>query len=393
MLPPAENAADLVSVFRAELDLIARWADVQPEALYAYVAELATSDRQVAGGSGPLDDEPRLREEMRRLGLEVTYRRPRPRRVERAMGEAIATLLDHGRLDPRYIPALDRLFGSADPFFVVARPRRRPAVVPPIPERAVSSHLEGRWTSEVTTDDAATGRTMPAELPDSRAQLGGADLESQGATSSTRSDDAGWVVLAEETWLRWLDWAYATETRVGSRLEPAMWALAEEDAQYIDPDDMDGIIPAAAALDDHVATFSHLRAQEYLTRARAPHSIVVRNEGLRFDTPGGGWLAMNPALAVHLGWRPAPTGLFRWLDSEGDVAAESVWWQDGFGQQRPPLFDDEVGRGWLVRASVSGWRQIAAVVGDTVDWRLVTRLARERPPASAVSAEPAPPMP
>lgn len=108
-----------------------------------------------------MDEESALREEMRHLGLEVTYRRPRQRRVERAMAEATAMFFDHGRLDARYAAALDLLFRSADPFFVVARPARRPAAVAPILERATSKDVKHQWTSEVSADVAATGRTIP----------------------------------------------------------------------------------------------------------------------------------------------------------------------------------------------------------------------------------------
>jgi len=403
MLEPADDAADIVSIFRPELDLIARWADVQPEALYHYVADRATASLPAGSQDYAFDDEPALREEMRRLGLKVTYRRPRPHRVERAMAEAAAMLVDHGRLGERYLPALDRLFRNADPYFVIARPTRRPSVVVPILERADSKYVGSEWTAAVTVNDAITGRTMPGVSVVPVEGQGGAASEPQRADAShetagpggrARSTDDAWIVLAEETWLRWLDWNYATETRVGARLQPTVWATIDpgDDArERPDPDDMDGETVAGQALDAHVAEFSHLTADDYLTRARASHSIVIRNVSYRFETPGGRWLALNPVLAERLGWRPAPDGLFRWLDSDGRVVAESVWWQDGFAQQRPPLFDDEVGWGWLVRVTVKGWRQLAATVGECVDWRRVARLAQEQPPAVVTVRDPVAP--
>jgi hypothetical protein len=363
MLEPAQHAADLVSVFRAELDLIAEWSGVQREALYEYVAERATLKLPASCQDYRFDDEPALREELQRLGLQVTYRRPRPRRVEGAMAEAAAMLVDHERLDERHLPALARLFRAADPHFVIARPTRRPSIVAPIRERSNSRHVERGWTEEASTEDAVTGR-------------------------STATAEDGWTLLAEETWLRWLVWEVATETRVGARLRCDVGARIrrEEDSREVpDPDDLDGDTAAGLALAAHVAEFSHLTADEYLTRARSSYSIVVRNLTYRFETPGRGWLALNPALAEHLGWRPAPDGLFRWLDADGRVAAESVWWQDGFRQQRPPLFDDEIGDGWQVRVSASGWHQLSAAVGACVDWRRVSRLAHEQPPREVVA--------
>lgn len=400
MLEAAEDAADFVAIFRAELDLIARWAGVQSEALYRYVADCATASLPAGSREYAFDDEPAIRDELRRLGLEVTYRRPRPRRVENALAEATAMLLDHGRLGERYLPALDRLFRSADPYFVIARPTRRPLVVAPIPERADSEYVANVWTAGVTADNAAMGRTMPAipttpaegrGWPTSEPQRPDASHALADAGGSPGSTDHGWIVLAEETWLRWLDWAHATETRVGARLEPHVWAPidSDEDAEEVpEPRDIDGDTAAGAALDAHVAEFSHLTADEYFTRARSSYSVIVRNVTYRFETPGGRWIALNPALGEHLGWRTAQDGLFRWLDSDGRAVAESMWWQDGFAQQRPPLFHDEVGHGWLVRVTVVGWQQIAATVGDCVDWRRVARLAKNQRPTRAVTWDP-----
>jgi hypothetical protein len=158
----------------------------------------------------------------------------------------------------------------------------------------------------------------------------------------------------------------------------------------LDPGDADGETAAGQALDAHVAEFAHLMADEYLTRAGSSYSVVVRNVTYRFETPGGRWLAFNPALAKYLGWQSAPDGLFRWLDADGRVAAESVWWRDGFAQQRPPHFEDEVGHGWLVRVSASAWRQVASTVGTCVDWRRVARIAQEQPPTGIVERAPVP---
>ena len=360
LLSAPEDAADLVAPFRAELDLLARWARVQPEALYRYVADSATALLPEGSRHYRFDDESALRDEMRRMSLEVTYRRPRPRRIERAMAGAAAMLVDHGRLSEQHFGALDHLFRNADPFFVRTFPSPRPRFVAPIAERENAHSVADDWTARASTDVAITGRVVP---------------------SADSADPEAWVVLAEETWLRWLDWEYATETRVGARLEPKVWTAIDpdDDAEELpNPHDMDGDTAAGQALAAHVAEVSHLLVREYLTRARRAESLVVRNTTFRFETPADAWLAINPALAEYLGWHFADDGLFRWRDSDGAVVAESVWWQDGFAQLRPPLRDDEVGYGWLVRVSARAWRQLAPVAGECVDWRRVARLAKER---------------
>lgn len=395
MLPPAEDALDLVSMFRDELDLIAMWAGVQPEALYRYVADRATSYLPEGNRRYGYDDEPDVREELIRLGLEIPYRRPRPRRVERAMAEAVAMLLDHGWLDERHVPALDELFVNADPYFLVVRPGRRPPAVAPIPERAKSEYVPDNWTTGVSADSALVGRTTPVQVIAPSEEILPRERRADAAPGVPAARqpvdvDEEWIILAEYTWLRWLHWKEATETRVGARLEPSIWTRLDrkENVDPQDKHDSGGEIAASKALNAHLARLRRVTADEYLTRGRAPYSIIVRNEAYRFDTPGGSWLALNPKLAEHLGWRLAPDGLFRWVDADGNVMAESIWWQDGFPGQRPPLFHDEVGEGWLVRVSLSGWRQIAAVVGQCGDWCRVARLANKQMPTAIEATTP-----
>jgi hypothetical protein len=79
ILPPAEDAADLVSAFRPELDLIAKWAHVQPEALYQFVADRAAAIAPTSGEPYGLNDEEMVRSDLSLIRLEVAYRRPRGR--------------------------------------------------------------------------------------------------------------------------------------------------------------------------------------------------------------------------------------------------------------------------------------------------------------------------
>jgi hypothetical protein len=60
------------------------------------------------------------------------------------------------------------------------------------------------------------------------------------------------------------------------------------------------------------------------------------------------WLALNPVVGRALDWYLSNGGMFRWLDRDQQMMAETIWWNDGFLGHQPPKFDDEVGEGWLV---------------------------------------------
>jgi hypothetical protein len=90
--------------------------------------------------------------------------------------------------------------------------------------------------------------------------------------------------------------------------------------------------------------------------------IVMKDYDGR-DSDCAQWIALNPEIAGQLGWTLDRNGLFRWVDSEGGLMAETIWWKDGSLDHQPPEHDDEVGEGWLVVMSGRGVRQMIARFG------------------------------
>ena len=94
-------------------------------------------------------------------------------------------------------------------------------------------------------------------------------------------------------------------------------------------------------------------------------ALVLSHDARWVDSPGGDWLALNPAVAFRLGWSISDGGMFRWVNDQGRVMVESIWWMDG----RPMLSgdglpEDEAGEGWLVLASKCALAQIEAAFGS-----------------------------
>jgi hypothetical protein len=88
--------------------------------------------------------------------------------------------------------------------------------------------------------------------------------------------------------------------------------------------------------------------------------IVIRDHRFdRFDLKSN-WIAINPALARHLGWLPEPKKLFAWKNSKGELMAESIYWANGNIQMNPRK-DAEVGEGWFVVVSEIAYKQINSI--------------------------------
>lgn len=62
------------------------------------------------------------------------------------------------------------------------------------------------------------------------------------------------------------------------------------------------------------------------------------------------WIAMNPAMAYMLGWKPTADGYFAWNNDEGERMVESIYWQSG-NIHKVVRGHYEVGEGWFVVAT------------------------------------------
>jgi hypothetical protein len=349
-LPQAQSAVDLVKVVEPRLRIVAAMAEVRYEAL---ARDIALRAGATGGNPTPPDDEPAFREQMDALQLHLVFRRPRARLVESAMLEAVADLQDRGYLSPDNDRALAVVFENADPQLLLARPGRRPAAIPPIHELVEESDSIGRyvkddWTHKLDLRASALARRV--------------DLADDTAT-----------VIAEETWVRWLDWDLATETRVG-----ALIALqAPEPPHKQSGGAIDEKARAAKALEEKIAALRYTQVSEYAA-ASGGASLFVRQYAMEYETPATEWIALNPDVGHRLGWTLAPEGLFRWVDGAGELMAESLWWEDGSSAMRPPHFEEEVGHGWLVVATAPALRQISGSVGATANWIRIERSARDQ---------------
>ena len=269
------------------------------------------------------------------------------------MLEAVADLQDRGYIGPEHDESLAFVFENADPTFLLVRPSRRPSVITKIAELAEASDSMGRYVKDDWTQHMQLGASALARK---------IDLDADTT-----------VVIAEQTWVRWLDWAVATETRVGALIALQVSQRRQERKR----ESIEERGRAAEALDEKVGTLRYTKVADYVRASGGP-GLVTRQYSMEYETPGTEWLALNPKVAHRLGWTLAAEGLFRWVDNDGALMSESVWWQDGSPSMRPPEFDDEVGHGWLVVVTPTALDQIATLVGATANWIRIERTARDQ---------------
>jgi hypothetical protein len=332
-LADTEDSVVLVSVVQNNLDLLAERAEVQPEQLYTRVVQLASAGR----GLSTAAEETRLGQKLNQADFRLPFRRTRTGQILGGMWEATQELIAAGSLQERD-RYLEPLLTFSDPEMLFLRPTVRPAEISLIEERAVEEYLKPGWTQGVDVNVSAVLCSDP--------------------------DKSDWITVAEETVIRWLDWNVPTEIRAGVIIvqpPPIAWEQETED------------LLGEACLD-----WSHRLARNYGRFPSPEPALVGLRNGQRFDSPGGRFLAFSPRLARWLGWCLAPDGLFRWIDESQTVMVESIWWADGCVSLGPPEPKDEVGEGWLVRVSQSGWRALREVFPQLTCCVAVSRTANEQ---------------
>jgi hypothetical protein len=276
------------------------------------------------------DAERMLMKRLEQIGLKIAFRRPRSLVALQAFGQLVSELCDAGELAwPN--GALDAWLLITDPYMDVRDPSPRPEWLLVPTGKDVGAYPVKDWLAGV-----------------------------QEAMPTLQQTPDGIIVLAELTSTTSLDGNHEEESRLSvishARFKPAR-GMATLDGFRKDPNYIATDYPAVFGEDP-------------------PPSVVIA---------GGPWLctseflALNPALGGHLGWTVSEVGLFRWVDSEGHMMAESLWWQEG-----NRLFNDRAGMdeassaGWMVLASREGWRQMKPHLNDFKVHRRARRSAGER---------------
>lgn len=322
-LPDPENLFEMILPYDLEIMGIAHEAFL-PEINVLYRAS------QIIREFSPEDywsrvGEQNLRHTYESARLRMTYKRPRALIARRSIFHIIAELTDTGwALGPVELSEIERLMRFYDPDMILSETLSRPAYIAPVfglEHRDTSESLE-KWCGQIEDDTFAF---------------------------ESRADD-DIVILAENTELKRLEWKSPTEIRQSvtclsgtPKLEPEHHEQ-EEIFQSI----FRGL----------VSEYPELQTETN------DHSIVLRNNPRIYDSPGGEWLALNPKVGNSLGWNLSEEGFFRWVNGEGEIMVESVWWMDGNINQGPPHFDDEVGEGWLVLASKEAFNSIKSTFGS-----------------------------
>ena len=317
----AQELVSTVAPYDQDLRAISEVADVPVEILYRRVVAIM---HQIAPRETAWSDEieRRMGSHLMSVGIRIPYAKPRVNITRSAMFRAVAELVDGGQISPQRNDFLERILRTHDPRLVLEQPSRRPAQIRKATETPLGRDVE-EWVQNV--DEALSSTNWIAD--DQRIVLAE-------KTNLTIPRDRGSIT---ETRCSVLDTGNLTQRQLEENPEAMFIGVVRK------------LVSEYPSLHDDAEILA----------------MALRHTAFWLDSPGANWLALNPTVAFRLGWSIADDGMFRWVNDQGHIMVESIWWMDG----RPMLLadglpEDEVGEGWLVLASECALEQIEEAFGS-----------------------------
>lgn len=260
------------------------------------------------------EGERKLRTFLDSSGLRFSFIRPRAVVTRRAIFHIISELIDGDVLNPFNLVDIDQFFKFYDPFMIMKEPSKRPQYV----ETAYEEEPIQEWMENLSDSIYKTNFKI----------------------------FDGMFILAENTKLKFIDHNSKTEIRKSHLIFNSNKNLNQEIG------------------DSFFYKVNLCNLNEYLDEnpQTEPIPLIIQNRAHEYDSRGSNWIALNPIIAYQLGWSLDDSGLFRWVDEDGKLMIESVWWVDGILDKFKPTFY-EVGEGWLILASKDAIKAIKSQYG------------------------------
>lgn len=313
------NPRRLLNIVSDEIEMLSRMTGLSEGTLFKRAADLML---EIAPSSTwDSKAEKSLQAVGKQIGIELAYRRPRGRVAHRALARLIAEIVDGGAVPPEDISIAARMARSIDPLLYSIRPLPRPPEIGAIRSNAGRYFKATDWLHSGSADD-------------------------------TSGECCGAVVLGEFTELDWLNRSQPGEQRTSGT--------------WLDP-----YAPKQGTIGSTRWWLSEAYPRGISSTAELG-SIVIRAWGYEpFVTEGA--LMLHPAVGLQVGWRTDSSGIFRWVDRNGNTMVESMCWKDGARQIEVATDDEEVGEGWLVLATTAGWDRLKEHFGTLTRYIEVTR--------------------
>lgn len=276
-----------------------------------------------------VDNEKKLRTHLENIGMMFSFPRPRSLAVENGIMEVTTELLDSHKIEENQI---ENIFESYDHYIMTWPEKERPDFIHCVHEE---DHIGVKkdWLERVS-QHIRFGKPL--------------------------CEFNGMSVIGESTYIT---------NQEGERPTENYYQAVSPSELLLDSADIFGLM-------------TRQMSSNYYSCANNKSDVIILREHyfVQFDKKTT-FIALNPAIAYSLGWKPSQQGLFAWQDGDGNKMVESIYWRqgntDGWDYSR-----QETSEGWIVIASREAYGLIQDLVGILYQHKCVNRtfLGKKFPP-------------
>lgn len=314
-----DNPRDLIKSFESQIEYLSELSGISEYNLICRIHSIMKKIGQE--NEWTVEYEKNLRSHLKDIYINYTYIRPRVITARKAVNYVVNELIDSGVIDND--ETLQNLFAFYDYGVQLFDEIAKPEFIPVIKKKGFES-VSDDWLERINESKRLI------ELP----------VKYKG----------NFEVIAEYNQIQNLDW--------GTPIEEYMYQIATDNIIIEDYFIFESVL--------------NLSADYYSLETDESIVIIMRDHFFPQFKLKSKWIAINPSLAIQLGWEPEPSKLFAWKNSNGELMAESIYWSNGNMEWRPRK-DGDVGEGWFVVVSKDALEQIRLMLGNLYIQKKITR--------------------
>lgn len=271
-----------------------------------------------------------------KINLRVSHNKPKIFPNKNSLAQIAAELYDAHKLSYKDLAYLEVIFRDYDPTLFLFEAESRPDYI---------GGIGG------LPNDMRTYVSIPKDWDKT--------LETSIPLLMNKAAD-GRIILGEWTHLKRLESEWPTEERILFQRAMPAYKIWE------DIDLGQEKLPFANTIGLH--TSDYLRITNHPER-----DLVIAHQGYRYQMEKANWLGINPQVGFDMGWQPMKENWFSWKDKNNQLVVESIYWQDGNFDSNSWYDHVEVGYGWLVLITETGYQEIKRRYGPVSRGAVIRR--------------------
>ncbi|WP_417784410.1 ATP-binding protein [Terasakiella pusilla] len=327
-LPDLDDPIELVGAFNLALDDLADFTGIEIQNLVSVFVRHMKSAKPFDEWNSKAEKD--LASFLEGRELKLTYRRPRADVQNIAYNMVLADLYDAERIDENFLEYNNHFTALIDPVTARKTPITQPCEIVPPHENEEAWRKNSEWIEE----GGETLKLLKDQLDDGR------------------------YIIAERSKFIDYDRAYSTEKR--------MTAITPHNFDYEEIwGDVKELYPSKEK-------WCASKYPEMMMDYNLP-ILCMRGDTAQVQIGESQWLAFNPIFGLKFGWKLDHDGLFRWVNSDGKIMVESIWWQSGPTNGYSFMPRSFNGGGWLVVATEEALEVIRQATGPSKKTKLSVR--------------------